>query len=122
MLPSAYLQSRLVTKPVVALASSRSWPSICRLPDELAHITLDVSDLGRQITHPNGLDVHLVGFFNGSLQLDVAGPRERIDGADEPGRWRASLSVSGRPQSLDIVFAETQEQLDYPFDLTIATE
>ena len=89
-----------------------------------------------------GLDVRLVGYFNGSLQLDVAGPRERIvqfvprdaaggalatnnsriDETDEPGRWRASLSVSGRPQSLDIVFAETQEQIDYPFDLTIAAE
>ena len=115
---------------------------IARLPTALARVTLDVSDLGSRVTHPNGLDVHLVGFFNGSLQLDVAGPREhivqfvprdaaggalatnnsRIDETDEPGRWRASLSVSGRPQSLDIVFAETQEQQEYPFDLTIDAE
>jgi hypothetical protein len=115
---------------------------IARLPTALASVTLDVSDLGRQVTHPNGLDVRLVGFFNGSLQLDVAGPRERIvqfvprdaagvalatnnsriDDTDEPGRWRASLSVSGRPQTLDIVFAEAQEELEYPFDLTIAAD
>jgi hypothetical protein len=43
----------------------------------------------------------------------------RLDTTDEAGQWRASLSVSGRPTTLDIVFAAAQETLEYPFDKTL---
>jgi hypothetical protein len=98
-----------------------------------------VTELGSRASHANGLTVRLVGFWNGSLQLDVSGPRERIvqfvprdaagqalavnnarlDTTDEAGQWRASLSVSSRPTTLDIVFAAAQEILEYPFDKTL---
>jgi hypothetical protein len=115
---------------------------VARVPVALAKVALDVTDLGHRVTHENGLDVRLVGFWNGTLQLDVAGPRERIvqfiprdadgtalatnnarlDETDDPSRWRASLSVSGRPATLDIVFAETQETLEFPFDMALGGE
>ncbi len=115
---------------------------VARLPLDLEHLSLPVTELGSRASHANGLTVRLVGFWNGSLQLDLSGPRERIvqfvprDAAGralavnnarldatsepgEPGHWRASLSVSGRPASLDIVFAAAQEVLEYPFDMTL---
>lgn len=112
---------------------------VARLPLDLDHLSLPVTELGSRASHANGLTVRLVGFWNGSLQLDVSGPRERIvqfvprdaagqalavnnarlDTTDEAGQWRASLSVSGRPTTLDIVFAAAQETLEYPFDKTL---
>lgn len=112
---------------------------VARLPLELDHLSLPVGELGSQASHGNGLKVRLVGFQSGSLQLEVSGPRERLvqfvprdaegqalavnntrlDADDETGQWRASLSVSGRPTSLDIVFAAAQEVLEYPFDMPI---
>ncbi len=98
-----------------------------------------MTELGSRASPANGLTVRLVGFWTGSVQLDVSGPRERIvqfvprdaagqalavnnarlDATGEPGHWRASLSVSGRPASLDIVFAAAQDVLEYPFDITL---
>ena len=112
---------------------------VARLPLDLERLSLPVAELGSRASHANGLTVRLVGFWNGSLQLDVSGPRERIvqfvprdaagqalavnnarlDATGEPGHWRASLSVSGRPASLDIVFAAAQDVLEYPFDITL---
>ncbi len=112
---------------------------VARLPLGFEHLTLPVTELGGEASHANGLAARLVGFWNGSLQIDVRGPRERIvqfvprdaagralaainarlDATDEPGQWRASLSVSGRPTSLDIVLAAEQKVIEYPFAMAM---
>ncbi len=112
---------------------------VVRLPTELGHLTLDVSELGNRGTHDSGLDVRLVGVHGGELELDLAGPRDRIvqfvprdedgnalatnnvriEASDDPERWRGTMAVSGRPATLDVVFAAQQERLDYPFELSI---
>ena len=112
---------------------------VARLPEKLAKMTLDVTELGNRAEDESGLTARLVGIENGSLQLDVTGPREkivqfvpldaegvvlatsgvRLDRLDESDRWRGTLMVSGRPATLDIVFAEVQERLEYAFDMAV---
>jgi hypothetical protein len=115
---------------------------IARVPLTLGGVSLDVSELGSRVRHETGLDLRLVGFWNGTLQLDVNGPRDRIvqfiprdeagtalatnnarlDPGEAPGLWRASLSVSGRPATLDVIFAESREILEYPFEMSLGAE
>ena len=112
---------------------------VARLPTALDEFVLPVAELGAAARHTNGLTVQLVGFANGGLQLALTGPRDRIvqflpkdaagnalatnnariEPTDEPHQWSASLSVSGRPQTLHIVVAETSEEIVYPFDIVL---
>ncbi len=43
----------------------------------------------------------------------------RLEWADDAKHWLASVAVSGRPATLDIVFASAQDRLDYTFDLPV---
>ena len=112
---------------------------VARLPKDLDRLSLDVTELGNRAAHPGGLGARLVEFSDGQLKLDITGPRERLiqfiprdaednilatnaarlEATDESGRWRGVVAISGRPATLDIVFAEVQDRLEYAFDMTV---
>ncbi len=112
---------------------------VVRLPKRLARLTVDVTELGNAAVHNSGLGAKLVEIGDGRLKLEITGPRERVvqfvprDGAgtvlaannerlervENSSHWLATLAVSGRPATLDIVFAEAQDRLDYAFDLPV---
>ena len=113
---------------------------VVRLPKRLAHLTVDVTELGNGAADESGLGAKLIEIGDGRLKLEITGPRERIvqfvprdsagtvlaannsrlERAKDSSHWLAWLSVSGRPATLDIVFAEAQDRQDYTFDLPVA--
>ncbi len=112
---------------------------ILRLPKKLARFTLDVTKLGSSAADPSGLSARLVEIGGGGLKLEITGPRERlvqfvprdeegtalatnavdVDAQEEGEGWTASLRVSGRPATLDIVYAEAQEVAEFPFTVPV---
>ncbi|MEE9300684.1 MAG: hypothetical protein V3V17_06115 [Alphaproteobacteria bacterium] len=126
---------RLHNKALVAIEGRL----ILRLPVRLAQMHLDVTELGNRTEHPNGQSARLVGVSDGALQIEIRAPREslvqfipydaegnqlatnaaQLEAGESPGLWHGTVRVSGRPQSLDIVFAEEQERIDYPFSLPV---
>ena len=126
---------RLHNKALVAVEGRL----ILRLPVRLAQMHLDVTELGNRTEHPNGQGARLVGVSDGALQIEIRAPREslvqfipydaegnqlatnavQLEAGESPGLWHGTVRVSGRPQSLDIIFAEEQERIDYPFSLPV---
>ena len=43
----------------------------------------------------------------------------RLERVEDSAHWLATVSVSGTPASLDVVFAEIQDRLDFAFDLPV---
>ena len=114
---------------------------IARLPKRLARVTLDVTELGMSTNHPSGLEAQLVEISGSSMHIDLTGARDRLvqfvprdaegkrlrvmapnlnPAKDEADKWECQLTVYGKPHSLDIVFAQQQDRLEYPFDLPIS--
>lgn len=112
---------------------------VVRLPKRLARLTIDVAELGSAAEDGTGLGARLIEIGDGRLKLEISGPRERIvqfvprdrDGivlaannarlerVEDSSLWLATVSISGTPATLDIVFAEIQDRLDYAFDLPL---
>jgi hypothetical protein len=44
----------------------------------------------------------------------------RLGSTGSPDRWDASVRISGRPATLDIVFAKEQDRIESPFEMAIA--
>ena len=113
---------------------------VVRLPKRLAAVILDVTELGNSAQHESGLGAKLVEISDGRLKLQITGPRERIvqfvprdaegtalatnnsrlEPTEDSSQWVGSLSVSGIPATLDVVFAEVQDRLEYAFDLPVS--
>ena len=112
---------------------------IVRLPTRLAAASLDARELGSRGEHPAGVGARLVEIVDGQLGLDIAAQRDRLvqllprdaggavlatsnarlESVGDGDALRGSVAVSGVPASLGVVFAEAQESLELPFDITL---
>ena len=110
---------------------------VLRLPLELDSLTLDLSELGNEVSAAPWA-VRFLGVDDGVLKLDLTGQRDRLvqliprdregtalavsqvnlEPGDEEGHWRVSLRPAGVPANLDILFASRQQEETYPLALT----
>ena len=44
---------------------------------------------------------------------------ERLQATETDGVWIGSVKTSGAPARLDVVFAMSQERIEYPFDVRV---
>ncbi|MEM7221401.1 MAG: hypothetical protein AAF495_00380 [Pseudomonadota bacterium] len=113
---------------------------ILRLPKRLSRLTLDVSELGNSIRRDDGRAATLIAYDDGGLELEVIGPRDRlvqfiprdrqgqamatnnvrVTPGETHDHWLASLRTSGRPATLDVVFAEAQDEQVYDYRLELS--
>ena len=108
---------------------------IARLPGRLSALTLDAADLGSRADHPSGISARLIEFSDGGIKFEIKGPRDRlvqfvprdsggkalatnvvtVKPAKQPGLWHGRFRVSGRPATVDLVIADRQDVIEYPF-------
>ena len=111
---------------------------VLRLPKRLDRLSLDVSELGNRAQHEDGRSATLLAYHDGALELELVGPRDRLvqflprdrhgaplatnavrlDPGEVDGSWLATLRTSGRPATLEIVYAQAQDETVYDFSLT----
>ena len=140
---SGWFNGQIAVPEVAGLSDARfshvAGRVILRLPKRLSRLVLDVSELGNGVRGDDGRSATLVAYNDGALELELTGPRKRLvqfiprdsqgvalatSGVRlEPGEaadhWRASLRSSGRPATLEVVYAEQQDEKVYDYRLEL---